>query len=570
MSLRLQTFVLLTRIFISGLAYTRSDAIPPEAWTTLNLTVGGRLQKSLPLAAPCFPIVNDRPSQVNSSACEAVQAGYTTPSFLSQRYEAFMFPQWSSCMATSKQCLLDDSSPTDPRAWTNFNCSQGSVSSYHIEVQTDEDVISAFAFARTTGVLLSIKNSGHDFKGRSSMQGSLALWTRNLQNISYDPGFIPIGGNESSPAITAGAGVNWRSIYVFADANNITAVGGYHETVGATGGWLMGGGHSVLSPVFGLGIDRVLQFRVVTPDGVPRIANAFSNPDLFWALRGGGGSTFGVVIEATFRVEPTPIKLQVASVSYQATPSNVLPYLSLIVENSLKWGQEGWGGHVFANNFINVNPLLSLSEAQDSLKNVTDFIRSQNGTVVIEELPNWFAFFEKYVLQAEESVGSAQILGSRLIPAQNFQTTVGRNQVLNTLVQLFPTIHFGILLTTPFLFNYTQGTTSATPAWRTALWHFAVLNQWSFNTTETGKQDAFGVVHNFTQLMRDLAPGSGAYFNEGDVFEPNFEDTFWGPNFPQLLAIKQKYDPFQLLDCWQCVGWSGEQDPRFSCYPNLQ
>lgn len=66
---------------------------------------------------------------------------------------------------------------------------------------------------------------------------------------------------------------------------------------------LQGGGHSVLSPVFGLGVDRVLQFRLITPDGEIRIANECQNADLFWALRGGGGGTFGVVLEVTYKAE---------------------------------------------------------------------------------------------------------------------------------------------------------------------------------------------------------------------------------------------------------------------------
>lgn len=64
-----------------------------------------------------------------------------------------------------------------------------------------------------------------------------------------------------------------------------------------------GGGHSVLSPVYGLGVDRVLQYKIVTPDGQLRTANECQNSDLFWALRGGGGGTFGVVLEATHKAE---------------------------------------------------------------------------------------------------------------------------------------------------------------------------------------------------------------------------------------------------------------------------
>jgi FAD/FMN-containing dehydrogenase len=75
------------------------------------------------------------------------------------------------------------------------------------------------------------------------------------------------------------------------------------------GGWSTGGGHAVLSSEFGLGVDNVLEFKVVAADGNLHVANEVSNPDLFWALRGGGPSTFGVVVEATFKVSPGPCEL---------------------------------------------------------------------------------------------------------------------------------------------------------------------------------------------------------------------------------------------------------------------
>jgi hypothetical protein len=86
-------------------------------------------------------------------------------------------------------------------------------------------------------------------------------------------------------------------------------VGGSSYSVGAAGGWVLGGGHSSLSPQYGLGVDSefslielisflddfadVVQFEIVTPDGEVRKVNAYKNQDLFWALRGGGPG-FGV------------------------------------------------------------------------------------------------------------------------------------------------------------------------------------------------------------------------------------------------------------------------------------
>ncbi|KAJ7582853.1 FAD-binding domain-containing protein [Mycena floridula] len=479
--------------------------VSPQALNSFNESIGGRLFTAEPLAAPCFSSVNGVQTLGDMQACAAVQLGYRSPEFLSQQFSAYMF------------C-----------AWTNMTCFQGQVPRYAFEIQTPEDVAKAFDFARTTRCRLSIKNSGHDFKGRSSMSDSLSLWTRKLDKLAYNPSFIPVNGSTSYPVITVGAGATWESVYAFADSMNVTVIGGYHQTVGASGGWIMGGGHSVLTPVYGLGVDRVVQFRVVTPDGVFRTVNANIEKDLFFALRGGGGSTFGVVMETSYIVEPK-MKLQTISVSFPQTPENGLDFLRLVIDQSSQWGKEGWGG------MINVNPLLSLDQAIASMKPITDFVQSQNGTVVIEELPSWYAFFEKYVLVAEASVGLEFILGTRLIPTSM--------RFITFLASLGPTLKWAILLTTPTLYkNYTNDLVPAsiTPAWRDSLYHLSTSASFAFNSTIQAKHSQFALVSNATRAMQDLTPGSGSYFNEGDVYERDHEESYWGSsNYKRLVSIKR-------------------------------
>ena len=70
-----------------------------------------------------------------------------------------------------------------------------------------------------------------------------------------------------SDGVTVGAGHSFDDVYVFAETNNITVVGGSSKTVGAAGGWLTGGGHSALTNTFGLGVDNALQIKAVLPNG---------------------------------------------------------------------------------------------------------------------------------------------------------------------------------------------------------------------------------------------------------------------------------------------------------------
>ncbi|KAJ7843417.1 hypothetical protein B0H14DRAFT_3689455 [Mycena olivaceomarginata] len=229
------------------------------------------------------------------------------------------------------------------------------------------------------------------------------------------------------------------------------------------------------------------------------LRTVFTNPDLFWALRGGGGSTFGIVLESTFLAEPR-MRLQVASISFNRKATNYQPFLRLLVDESYKWGTEGWGGHMAPTNIISVNPLLTTEQAIESLKNVTKYVQAQNGTVVIEEL------------------------GSIL--HQLFTNEAGQATLTNTMVQMIQEYNINpyIVVGTPFLFDGLDNATSVTPAWRHALWQIDGHDGWQWNSS----------------LLRDLRPDSGAYFNEGDLYETDHEESFWGPNYPALLSIKRK------------------------------
>ncbi|KAK1224185.1 hypothetical protein PQX77_012925 [Marasmius sp. AFHP31] len=517
---------------------TTFAAANAKQWERLGQSLESRLHPAVPVSAPCFDIVNGKKVGRNSTACAEVQAGYTKPEFRFPKANAYMFPQLETCQRTIETCLLDSTRPNNSAAWDGRECKQGSVSPYYIEVSSPEDVQKAFKFAKETGTFLSVKASGHDYKGRSSMPGSLSLWTGKLKSLSYSQKFVPEGGKgKSYAALTMGAAATFEEIYRYAEEKKFTFIGGYAQTIAASGGWVMGGGHGVLSPVYGLGI----QFKVVTPDGKYRVANEFQNKDLFWALRGGGGSTFGVVLESTMSVEPA-MSLRVASISIPQRLENSREFLSLLINETYKWGQEGWGGHMNAYSVINVNPLLTLDEAQNSVRSVTDYALAHGGTSLVEDLPSWQAFFSKYVLSAQAVVGQPTILGGRLIPADLFTNDSGKNKVLNvthTMLSQYG-INPYIVVGPPFLYNYTEGSTSVTPAWRNSLWQIGFNRKWQFNSTAEDIKKVYQTVTEVTQLQRDIAPNSGAYFNEGDTYEPNHEVTFWGDNYPKLLQVKKK------------------------------
>src|SRR5690606_24023690 len=145
---------------------------------------------------------------------------------------------------------------------------------------------------------LVVKGGGHSYQGTSCAPDSLLIWTRAMNAIELHDAFVPqgcAGAIEPQPAVTLGAGAIWLEAY---DAVTTMAgryvQGGGCTTVGVAG-LVQSGGFGSFSKRFGLAAAGLLEAEVVTADGAVRTANACTHPDLFWALKGGGGGTFGVV-----------------------------------------------------------------------------------------------------------------------------------------------------------------------------------------------------------------------------------------------------------------------------------
>ena len=258
-------------------------------WNQLNATLGGALIKGVPAASICY--FNGTGGH-DGAACDELAANWTNSyTHLDDPIEIFSpVYQGLTCQPTS----LYDSG----------KCTQGGYPAYTVNVSTTAQLQIAVNFARNTGIRLVIKNTGHDFSGKSGGAGSLSAWVHNLKDISFIPSFDDATTDYDGPAFKAGAGVQVYEIYAAARDHGLVVIGGEGQTVGAMGGYVQGGGHSPLSSLHGMAADQVLNYEVVTADGRFVTANAKENPDLFWALRGGGGSTYGVVTSATIKAHP--------------------------------------------------------------------------------------------------------------------------------------------------------------------------------------------------------------------------------------------------------------------------
>ncbi|KDR84449.1 hypothetical protein GALMADRAFT_133744 [Galerina marginata CBS 339.88] len=545
--------------------------VSSQDWNGLNHTVGGRLKTGVPFAQSCFSKVQGGKSNVpNPAACAEIQAKNEDHLFRSDNFGAYELTQWETCQSTGDECLLDWTNPSNPASFAPpQQCLQGSVPSYYIDVTCAADVTAAYAFSKKSGVPLVVKNSGHDYIGRSAGPGTLALWTHNLDKLVLDKSFVPSGCKvKPTTALTIGAGQQFRAIFDFAKANNVTFVAGADPGVGASGGWVMGGGHSAMSPVLGLGVDRVLEFKIVTPDGILRTVNQCQNQDLFFALRGGGGGTFGVVLESSFIASPR-VTIQALLGQYNATKANSVKLLKALAGSAVQFATDGWGGYITpaGSSAVWANPVLDTDGAKKSAASVIEAFESVGGTTIFFVMDSFTDFFDTFIAPNTDQVGRPQVLATRLIPDNKFTDEV----LVDSMIEAMLESDFGqILAVTPYAFkNFDKTGTSINPAWRTAVWHTLMSYNWNFDSTLATRLGQYQKLTTQWATVRARTPGAGVYFNEADVFEPDYINAFWGAaNYAKLLAIKKKYDPDHILDCWRCVGWKGANDPRYKCYLN--
>ncbi|EAQ91882.1 hypothetical protein CHGG_00117 [Chaetomium globosum CBS 148.51] len=257
-------------------------------WHTFDKLLGGALIETVPVAAPCYQNLG----VYDAERCAAVRDSFTNPYFHESDPTSTFWPlfQGRTCMVT------DDSN--------SGNCTHGGFPVYAVNVSSVSQIQLAINFARNSNLRLVIKNTGHCYLGKSSGAGALSIWTHNLKNLEYHSD-LKIPGY-SGPAMKVGAGVTVREVYAEADKNDVSALGGICESVGYAGGYIAGGGHTPLSGLYGMAADHVMALEVVTADGHFITASPEENTDLYWALRGGGGSTFGVTASAPCTSPTTP------------------------------------------------------------------------------------------------------------------------------------------------------------------------------------------------------------------------------------------------------------------------
>ncbi|PLB51463.1 FAD-binding domain-containing protein [Aspergillus steynii IBT 23096] len=540
-------------------------------WASLNETLSGHLIRTVPPAVVCY---RNEP-EFDQKACQAVLSNWTASAFHAADPASVDDP--ATANNSCNPLYSNGTSITGNKHALREGCSLGNYFPYVVNVTELSHVQTALKFAADRNLRVNIKNTGH---------GSIRrIWTHNLKDIKFHEAFHPHAcklnstGNGTHMAATLGAGVQDMEMFKALAKHNAIAVGGTNPDVGVVG-WATGGGHGLATGKYGMGADNIIEAVVVTPAGKVVTANSCQNEDLLWAIRG-GGSGFGVILRVAVKAYPMSMLSLVGlelSAKKGASISEWYRFVAEVHKYFAHLQDAGVHGYytmdgeklgvtgsllIYDTKNETINKLLSPIQRFADSSNVTAPTTFEAATTV-----PWFDLVK--TIPAIESVGTSEkTTASRFIPRRAVyeDSSLFAKTLEDILSPQDPP--FGV--SNPSVSGTMTGSrvpvdNALNPAWRDSVMHLIVSQNWDQSVpSAVADKVKHNMAHQRGAVLRRLAPETGAYFNEASDNEPDWQRSFFGPHYPKLQAIKQKYDPNGLLYCHQCVGselWSEKEDGK--------
>jgi FAD/FMN-containing dehydrogenase len=522
----------------------------------------------------------------------------------------------ASCTGVFKELknpyyIGDQPALTQTSGWVDAWTSATSV--YAVAAAETADVVAAINFARDHHLRLVVKGGAHSYQGTSCSVDSLLIWTRAMNGIVLHDAFVPhgcAGTLAPQPAVTVEAGAIWMHVYdaVTTQAGRYVQGGGC-TTVGVAG-LIQSGGFGSFSKNYGLAAAGLLEAEVVTADGAVRSANACTNPELFWALKGGGGGSFGVVTRLTLRTRELPESFGGVFGTIKAHSETAFRRLTARIVGFYhdQLFNRHWGEQIRfePGNIVSIGMVfqgLHRQQAEDVWRPFLDWVANApqdfawETPVWIADLPArhfWDAKFLKQnapqLIVADDRPGApegnflwvgdrgeaGQVLHgyrSAWLPASLLE----KDQQSALSDALFAgSRHWGISL------HFNKGLAGASAndlvAAKDTAMNPVVLDAFALAIIAGHSPPAFpgipGHEPDLTAARRDagaidramdellkVVTHPGSYVLESDFFERAWQQSFWGSNYPRLAAVKKHYDPSGLFFVRHGVGsedWSAD------------
>jgi FAD/FMN-containing dehydrogenase len=388
------------------------------------------------------------------------------------------------------------------------------------------DVVDAVQLARTLHLEVSVRGGGHNVAGRATIDGGLMIDLSPMKGVHVDP---------RARTVRAQGGVLWRELNRETQLHGLATTGG---VVGSTGiaGLTLGGGLGWLMPKYGLALDNLRSAEMVMADGTVARASADENPDLFWAIRGGGGN-FGIAASLEYAVHQVgpmitggvvahPLSRALDVLRFFRDRCASLPDEAMLLAG-LQTAPDGSNAKLVGVLGGHCGPLEQGAAAFQPLKAFGPPVLDMMGPMTYTALNG---MIDPAFPKAARNYWKAQFL------------TDLSDDAIRTLIASFqecpsPMSHVVI--------EHFHGAASRVPvaatacSMRVAGFNVVIASQWiDPEETERGIKWAR---ETFASLTPYLAATRYVNYLEDDA--PNPAAVAYGPNLPRLRAIKTKYDP---------------------------
>jgi FAD/FMN-containing dehydrogenase len=482
-------------------------------------------------------------------------------------------------------------------AWTAV------ASPYAVRAQQTADIVAAVNFARENGVKLVVKGTGHDYLGRNCAPDSLLVWTHAMRNITMHDAFVPAGappGTAPVQAMTVQAGTRWLEAYRAATLAGRFVAGGGCTSVGACGGFTFGSGFGPFAKRYGTGSGGIVQAEIVTADGEVRTVNEFSEPDLFFGIRGGGGGTFGIVSRVTLLTHPIPSTVGVVTGSITAGSDGA--YRDLVerfVEfypaalDTWHWGESVAFGPDNELGFRLTFLDLPEAEGRAVVERFASQFRARPDEYTVDPAFQFLEFENLWNPDYWDAVDPEFITRDPRVEAPEYQFWWSGNQgelgafwsgyqsrwIPTALMRSDPGRLAEALYQAsrlrPFIFQINKGLSGEHPEARArdektalhpgcfeaaALVIMASAQQYRYpgvagrEPSAQVAREAGDQINSAMALIKDVTPGAGTYSTEADFFLEDWQQNQWGSKYPRLLDVKRTYDPDNLFRVHHGVG----------------
>ena len=453
-------------------------------------------------------------------------------------------PDWSALKARLAGRLLRPGDPGYPVARLGYNeLNDGQLPAAVARCASAADVQACLDAARGHGVPIAARSGGHGYLGYSVPTGGLVLDLRPMAQVQA----------RSDGTAQVGAGARLIEVYgALAQAGRLLPAGSC-PTVGVSG-LALGGGIGVLTRAYGLTCDRLVSAEVVTADSRVLTASECSEPDLYWALRGGGGGNFGVVTRFTFSTEPVP-ELTVFSLRFPSGSA------ASVVGAWQQWVADAppelWSNCVVSGGTpptcqlggCYVGPATGLNPLLDQLIAAAG---TQPGSRTVQGKSYLDAM--KYMAGcANDTIAQCHLTteGGRL-PRESF---VAASRVLTAPLDAHLVVQsMAGRVGVDLLLDALGGAVGELAPDATAFPHRSALAtaQVYASTTPAGQAAATAVVDGIRDVLAALG-ATGAYVNYIDASLPDWGTAYYGDNLARLKSVSQRYDPDQVFAFPQSV-----------------